>query len=1419
MFSRKTTEKLDNLEIGIRHNTIIDDLPKLNRTKRKVNNNLLENISNSNSDIDDEELNLLDAFSNLSKHRKKQKKTPHNIVEDLSATSYKEKEKNTIADTGTTISNTCSEVSHNLKEDTQNTITKNQKLTKITLIPVSGSIPDTFANVFDFTEFNKMQSESFQTLYKSDYNVVVSAPTSSGKTVLFELAIIKCILKYNKNLKNLKIVYLAPTKALCSEKFDKWQKQFKQLKVGLLTSDTSNYEVDSFESLNLVLCTPEKLDLLTRRWNNYKKTFLSVKLCLIDEIHTISDDRGGILEAVLTRLKKLNKHTRMIAVSATIPNISDLQEWLSNKTNNTKVLQFDSSYRPIKINTKIETISLENKNDFQAERVYINKVPELIKKYSEKKSTLVFCATRASTQQTAKCIIEKFDLKCEVNDINFIEDSNLRDCCRQGVGYHHAGLSMNDRKIVEELFKNGGIEVLCSTSTLAVGVNINCFLVIIKGTSYWSSEGSKEYSDLEMLQMIGRAGRPGEHDSGVAIILTSNAKAGIYEKLVSGVSTIESTIHLQFLEHICSEIEIGSIEDIDSCVEWIRSTFYYVRAKKNPQYYNLSESKLKLLENDLQTISKNLIKTLLDNKLIQLSDDKKRIFCTEYGKSMCRNYISFKTIKYLLSLEANMNLKNLLSLIAKAYVASSSVKIKQQDKVFLRTLNNFPNIKYQLKDESNKQKKLQNFKEPWQKVFLLIQLKLDDVDVFNQGNFKKIISTVNQDINNIFKTTPRILSCLLDILVFRKDGISIANILILTRSFNGKAWDDSPMTMMQVETLGIASVKLLIKKNIKNLKQLRLLSVPQLEYYLGTKPGNGYKLKNKINKIPFVTLSAKIENFFTIKSGKVLVQLKISIECSKIAPEIKKYYNSFIDMLVRNSNGDLCDYRKISTFKLFSKKTFTIKVKLKSQVEYYEIAVSLQKIAGSNEVTRLEIECPEEYKHLLPESKLDQSFADFCLDDSSSVSNNNYKKFDVVSMLNKSVEKRDYNQKKSEVENSLMKNVSKDFETSRDQLNNGNYTCHHFCKNKGTCRHLCCQEGIPKEYVKKNKKSLSTNQENELKTNNFVNTNAFSTPKKNIVELGFEEPSGIDSFELSQSDTPKKVNNKKCSDLSDSEIEKYLINSTPFRPKKQLEPEIHNDIIINDSIWDYGDDESDIIDKKNEFKSSKQKPYEILLSSDSNDEELKQKHHSNHYNLIENRGETEDYSKIHSEASSFIQRLQKYNFNEKSNHLVEDLTENCKKDRIKISLYEPNLKNNMDQKLNSSDLFTSFSTDDLVTTNVSEKVTKNNKLQGNSFKDSAEIEPQLKLKLSHNHNSNSTESISKINKDTEYFDLDLSYTNSSQSVTSNIINESINKDTKNNKNNNSSTPNSSSNYLLKSKDSKPKDISGLEFLGSDIEFE
>lgn len=75
------------------------------------------------------------------------------------------------------------------------------------------------------------------------------------------------------------------------------------------------------------------------------------------------------------------------------------------------------------------------------------------------------------------------------------------------MAFHHAGLDGRDRLAVEKGFLDGQINVICCTSTLAVGVNLPCHLVIIKNTVGWQQEGIKEYADLEVMQMLGRAGR------------------------------------------------------------------------------------------------------------------------------------------------------------------------------------------------------------------------------------------------------------------------------------------------------------------------------------------------------------------------------------------------------------------------------------------------------------------------------------------------------------------------------------------------------------------------------------------------------------------------------------------------------------------------------------------------------------------------------------------------------------------------------------------------------------------------------------------------------------------------------------------------------------------------------------------------
>jgi ATP-dependent DNA helicase HFM1/MER3 len=108
------------------------------------------------------------------------------------------------------------------------------------------------------------------------------------------------------------------------------------------------------------------------------------------------------------------------------------------------------------------------------------------------------------------------------------------------VAFHHAGLQHDDRLAVEHGFLNGDINVICCTSTLAVGVNLPCHFVIIKNTVTYTSDGIKEYSDLEVMQMLGRAGRPQYDNSAVAVIMTKQEKINRYEKMVYGQEILES---------------------------------------------------------------------------------------------------------------------------------------------------------------------------------------------------------------------------------------------------------------------------------------------------------------------------------------------------------------------------------------------------------------------------------------------------------------------------------------------------------------------------------------------------------------------------------------------------------------------------------------------------------------------------------------------------------------------------------------------------------------------------------------------------------------------------------------------------------------------------------------------------------------
>jgi ATP-dependent DNA helicase HFM1/MER3 len=530
-------------------------------------------------------------------------------------------------------------------------------------------LPDRFRQVFPYELFNAVQSKCFAPIYKTDDNVVISAPTGSGKTALLELAICKLAEGYASG--QFKIVYQAPTKSLCSERMRDWQKKFAHLNLQCaeLTGDTSQAEMAKVRTASIIVTTPEKWDSITRKWIDHHKLVQMVKLFLIDEVHILKDVRGATLEAVVSRMKTMGANVRFVALSATIPNSHDIALWLGKDHTNHHLPahreSFGEDFRPVKLQKHVHGFD-GMMNDYAFEKILDGKLPGLIQKYTHKKPIIVFCFTRKSCEATATMLAEWWTRQ-RVTDRAWpsplqrtaVGSKELQSLVACSVAFHHAGLDAQDRHAVETAYLKGDISLICCTSTLAVGVNLPCHLVVLKGTVGFQDGLLTEYSDLEVMQMLGRAGRPQFDDSAVAVIMTRSDKADRYKKMISGQDILESTLHLNLIEHLNSEISLGSVKSLHAAKRWISGTFLCVRMRQNPGYYKMENiSHDGDTDSRLESVCERDIKLLQEHKLVT---DEERFQCTEYGDAMSRYMVKFDTMKLLLSIPYQAKTEQIVS--------------------------------------------------------------------------------------------------------------------------------------------------------------------------------------------------------------------------------------------------------------------------------------------------------------------------------------------------------------------------------------------------------------------------------------------------------------------------------------------------------------------------------------------------------------------------------------------------------------------------------------------------------------------------------------------------------------------------------------------------------------------------------------
>ncbi len=408
-------------------------------------------------------------------------------------------------------------------------------------------------------------------------NMVIAIPTASGKTLIAELAMIHEVLMGGKCL------YVVPLRALANEKFEEFKKWEKiGVEIGVTTGDYDSKD-EWLSGKDIVVATAEKADSLLR---NDAGWIREVTCLAVDEIHLLdSPDRGAVLEVLITKMRTLNPELRIIALSATIPNVEEIAEWLDAEI-------VKSDWRPVPlyegifVKGRIELYSNGFKTVEFVGRDFEDLVEDCLK---NKGQVLVFDSTRRNAEKTALNLSEITEryIDSELGDVakSVIEENDgemskkLYECVLKGCAFHHAGLLPSQRTAIEKAFKEGRIKVLCATPTLSAGVNLPARRVIIK--SYKRFDGyPRPIKVMEFKQMAGRAGRPGMDERGEAIVVVKSEREGeeVVRRYVFGeVEKVRSKLgaenHIRF--HVLSLVAEGFAKSLRDIEEFFSKTFFF----------------------------------------------------------------------------------------------------------------------------------------------------------------------------------------------------------------------------------------------------------------------------------------------------------------------------------------------------------------------------------------------------------------------------------------------------------------------------------------------------------------------------------------------------------------------------------------------------------------------------------------------------------------------------------------------------------------------------------------------------------------------------------------------------------------------------------------------------------------------------
>ncbi|XP_043502834.1 helicase POLQ-like isoform X2 [Polistes fuscatus] len=361
---------------------------------------------------------------------------------------------------------------------------------------------------------------------KNRKNLIYALPTSGGKTLVAEILMLKEIVCNKKN-----VIFILPFVAIVQEKIQAMTPF--AIKLGFLVEE-----------------------------------YAATKgLLIVDELHLLGENggRGATLEGLLTKMMYMNENIHIVGMSATIGNLEEVAQFLNAEL-------YTGTFRPIKIQEyvkcqdamwlidlhKEEILTDMKKVDYSYSKTAIaidpDKIGGLVMDIVPKDSCLIFCSNRKNCENIAILMTKvlfrslkehKMEEKQKLLKALTKEEGLcpiLKETIKFGVAYHHSGLTSEERRLLEDAFRDEILCLICCTSTLAAGINLPARRVILRSPYV----GNQFLNISRYKQMIGRAGRAGLGNIGESILICkSNELPKVKELLISKMDDSLSTLHIE----------------------------------------------------------------------------------------------------------------------------------------------------------------------------------------------------------------------------------------------------------------------------------------------------------------------------------------------------------------------------------------------------------------------------------------------------------------------------------------------------------------------------------------------------------------------------------------------------------------------------------------------------------------------------------------------------------------------------------------------------------------------------------------------------------------------------------------------------------------------------------------------------------